>query len=209
MQNEIQTDTLLDHEAPPLGSAYFPKNAPRETDYYDDEIYDEDVAPAQESEPKNPFSIARLAGGVMLLVLIGSSSAFAWRAYGNTLEGLLSFTSSAAAPAVVAEPTVPLKEFQAFQLQAAGQLQSTTKLLTDEQSLTKRLSDQVAALNAQVTDLNAKIDSLEHPAGPVHAARPVPNSPLAAVAKKKPAAKPKAVASTGGKPLSPPLQLTH
>jgi uncharacterized coiled-coil protein SlyX len=136
--------------------------------------------------------IAFVAG----LALLGAASALLWNAWGNGLPALPSFTSSAAAPgtapAEVADKTVGLKDFQAFQQQIAATLQSTGQLVAAQQAEIKRLSDQVAALAA-------KIDAQQRPA---EAAAPVPPPPTAA--RKRPAIpkQPPGI-SVGGAPLPP------
>jgi uncharacterized coiled-coil protein SlyX len=134
------------------------------------------------------------------LALFGSGSALLWTALGYGLPALPSFTSSAAAPgaapAEVADKTVGLKDFQAFQQQIAATLQSTGQLVAAQQAEIKRLSDQVAALGA-------KIDAQQRPAASAQAAAPVPPPPAAA--RKKPAApkQPPPAISVGGAPLPP------
>ena len=103
-----------------------------------------------------------------------------------------------AAPAEVADKTVGLKDFQAFQQQITGTLQSTAQLVAAQQAEIKRLSDQVAALTA-------KIDTLQRPAASAQAAAPAASPPAPVAARKKSAApkQPPAI-SVGGAPLPPP-----
>jgi uncharacterized coiled-coil protein SlyX len=138
--------------------------------------------------------IAAVAG----LVMLGAASALLWHAWGGGLPALPSFAAGAppgAAPAEVPDKTVGLKDFQAFQQQIAGTLQATAQLVAAQQAEIKRLSDQVAALNA-------KIDAQQRPAASAQAAAPAPPPAAAPAARKKPAAAklPPGI-STGGAPL--------
>jgi uncharacterized coiled-coil protein SlyX len=138
---------------------------------------------------------------VVGLAIFGAGSAFLWNAWGNGLPALPSFaslTAPGAAPADTADKTVGLKDFQAFQQQIAGTMQSTAQLLAAQQAEIKRLSDQVAALTA-------KIDALQPPAASAQAAIAAPPPPPSSAARKKPAApKPAAAISVGGAPLPAP-----
>jgi uncharacterized coiled-coil protein SlyX len=133
--------------------------------------------------------IAVVAG----LVMFGAGSALLWHVWGIGLPALPSFTS-AKAPADVPDKTVGLKDFQAFQQQIAGAMQSTAQLVAAQQAEIKRLSDQVSALSA-------KIDALQRPAAPAQAAAPAPPPPPPAARKKPAAAKLPPGISTGGAPL--------
>lgn len=141
--------------------------------------------------------IAVVAG----LALLGSASAWIWFAWGNGLPALPSFMSSGAAPgaapAEVPDKTVGLKDFQAFQQQIAGTLQSTAQLVAAQQAEIKRLSDQVAALAA-------KIDAQQRPAASAQATAPAPPPPAPAARKKPAAPKQPPAISVGGAPLPPP-----
>jgi uncharacterized coiled-coil protein SlyX len=155
----------------------------------DDAVYQS----RQEPGRRRWIPIAVVAG----LVMLGAASALLWRAWGNGLPALPSFTS-APAPAEVPDKTVGLKEFQALQQQIAGTTQSTAQLVAAQQAEIKRLSDQVSALSA-------KIDALQRPAASAQAAAPVPPPPPPPpppAARKKPAAAklPPGI-STGGAPL--------
>jgi uncharacterized coiled-coil protein SlyX len=137
------------------------------------------------------------------LALLGSASALLWNAWGSGFPELPSFTSSAvapgAAPAEVADKTVGLRDFQAFQQQIAATLQSTGQLVAAQQAEIKRLSDQVATLAA-------KIDAQQRPPVSAQAAAPVPPPPPPpAAARKRPAApkQPPPAISVGGAPLPP------
>jgi flagellar basal body-associated protein FliL len=85
---------------------------------------DSDYEPKQEPKRGRLFSIAI----IITLVLVGVASAFFWHAYGDDLAALPSLASanglsnaSAGQPASTAKKSVGLQEFQAFQLQLAGQ----------------------------------------------------------------------------------------
>jgi uncharacterized coiled-coil protein SlyX len=108
-----------------------------------------------------------------------------------------SVAAPGAAPGEVPDKSVGLKDFQAFQQQITGTLQSTAQLVAAQQAEIKRLSDQVAALGAT-------IDTLQRPAASAQAAAPAP-PPAPAAPRKKPAApkQPPAI-SVGGAPLPPP-----
>ena len=150
-----------------------------------------------ESPPEEPEVKRRIASvvvSVFVLAIIGSASAFAWRAYGGTPYPFFTLGSSSA----TAPKTVGLDEFQAFQQQIAGQTQSNAQALTVQQAELKRLSDQMAAVSGRIDAIQSSIAS-------ARAALPAPSpKPTKAVA-----AKPKARISTGGAPLPPPVQLTH
>jgi uncharacterized coiled-coil protein SlyX len=141
------------------------------------------------------------AAGVAALAVLGIASAFAWRAYGGVPLTLPSFalgTGKPAAPAVVADKPVGLKDLQALQQQIAGPLQSNAQLLAAQQAEIKRLSDQVSALAA-------KVDALEHAPASAQASLPAsaPPSPVPAPRKKSAAPKTPAGISVGGAPLPP------
>lgn len=144
------------------------------------------------------------AAGVAALAIVGIASAFAWRAYGGiplTLPSFASGTGQPAAPAVVAEKPVGLKDLQALQQQIAGPLQSSAQLLAAQQAELKRLSDQVSALAA-------KVDALEHPPASTQAsfpasAPPAPSPAPTAPRKKSAAPKQPPGISVGGAPLPP------
>ena len=143
-------------------------------------------------EPRRWVGVAVAAG----LAVAGVASAFVWHAWRDSLPALPSFASVtapvAAPPADAPDKTVGLKDFQAFQQQIAGTMQSTAQLLAAQQAEIKRLSDQVSTLTA-------KIDALQRPAASAQAAIPPHVAP---VARKKPAApKPAPAISTGGAPL--------
>lgn len=154
---------------------------------------DIDYEPPEELEARRrvPFVIVALG-----LAIIGSASAFAWRAYGGSPYPSFAFGSSAAA---TAEPKmVGLDEFQAFQKQIVGQVQSNAQVLAAQQAEVKRLSDQMAVVSGKLDAIQSSIASAR--ATLPTASPPAPNKP----------AKPKRSAriSTGGAPL-PPMQLTH
>jgi uncharacterized coiled-coil protein SlyX len=159
-------------------------------------LFDNAPDAMDDQEPEAPerrrwVPVAVAAG----LAVLGVVSAVLWRAYGDSLPALPSFASFRGTPAEVADKPAGLRDFQAFQQQVAGSLQSTAQLLAAQQAEIKRLSDQVTALNA-------KIDTLQNPAASAQASVPPPAAPAAPAApKKKPAPKPAATISTGGAPL--------
>ena len=140
---------------------------------------------------------------VLLLAATGSGSALLWRAYGNG-AAFPSFTSAADKAVAIADRPVGLNDFQAFQQQIAGSMQSTQQLLTAQQAEIKRLSDQVSALAG-------KLDLLQRPVAAAQAALPAPApKPTGPAPQKKPReAKPAGAISTGGAPLPAPVQLTR
>jgi hypothetical protein len=148
---------------------------------------------AEAEEPKRGpwLSIVVVIG----LAIIGVASAFLWRAYSDSVSPYSSF-ASAKGPATVdaADKPVTLKDFQAFQQQIAGPLQSTTQLLAAQQAEIKRLADQVSVLSA-------KVDLLQRPLASAQAAMPAPQ-PVAPAPRRKPAPpKPAGPISTGGAPI--------
>jgi uncharacterized coiled-coil protein SlyX len=166
-------------------------NAPDEIE----ELHQDLHRPVPERRRWVPIAVA------VVLAVFGAGSAWLWHSFGGELPALPSFASSGAAPGAapteVPDKTVGLKDFQAFQQQVAGTMQSTAQLVAAQQAEIKRLSDQVAALAA-------KIDTLQRPAATAQAAAPVPPPPTPAPAapRKRPAApkQPPAI-STGGAPL--------
>ena len=157
---------------------------------------DVDYEPEEPEAPKRrrwlPYAI------VAMLAVTGCVSAILWRAYGNNGPILASFGSTPSADA--GDRVVVLRDLQAFQQQILVQTQAATQLLTEQQAEIKRLSDQMAVLNA-------KLDALQHSAASVQppAAVPVPKPPV----RKKPAAPKPVEASPAGAPPPPPLQLSR
>lgn len=164
---------------------------------FDNSADDVGYQTSQQPERRRWVPIAVVAG----LAMFGAASALLWHAWGSGLPALPSFASVSApatAPAEVPDKTVGLKDFQAFQQQIAGSMQSTAQLVAAQQAEIKRLSDQVAALTA-------KIDALQNPATSAQAAAPAPPPPPQPAARKRPAApKPAPGISVGGAPLPPP-----
>jgi uncharacterized coiled-coil protein SlyX len=165
---------------------------------FDDELEDtrpfDDAFDDQDRDAPEPRRWTR-AAIVAVLVTVGVASALLWRGYGDSLPALPSFasvTAPAAPPAAAPDKAVGLGDFQAFQQQTAGSLQSTAQLLAAQQAEIKRLSDQLSALTA-------KIDALQRPTTSAQAAIPPPAAP--AVRKKPVAPKPAPAISTGGAPL--------
>jgi uncharacterized coiled-coil protein SlyX len=139
-------------------------------------------------EPRR--TVFRTIFWVVVMAVMGSASAFAWRAYGAHP----SFAFLGSSPAAPAEPKiVGIDEFHAFQQQTAERLQSNAQDLGALQAEVKRLSDQLAAVSAQVGALQSAISSAP-------AAAPTPP--------KKPKPRPPTGISTGGAPL-PPVEPTH
>ena len=60
-----------------------------------------------------------------------------------------------------------VKDLQVSQQRTADDVRTALQLLTSEQAATKTLSDAVAALQAKVDGLPAKVDALQRPAVPV------------------------------------------
>jgi uncharacterized coiled-coil protein SlyX len=136
-----------------------------------------------------------LAGALVGLAMFGSASALAWRAWGGGLPAVpfLALKTASAPVPPAADKAVGSRDFEAFQQQIAGSLQSTAQLLAAQQAEIKRLSDQVSALTT-------KIDTLQHPAASAQAAISQPVAPPAA-RKKSAASRPPPGISTGGAPL--------
>src|ERR1700688_262090 len=110
---------------------------------------DDGYDPPEEPESKRrvPFIVI----SVCVLAIIGSGSAFAWRAYGGSPYPSFAFGSSSPGP--TAPKMVGLDEFHAYQQQVAGQLQSNAQALAAQQAEVKRLSDQMAAVSAKMDTL--------------------------------------------------------
>ena len=162
----------------------------------DDDSYD-----LPDEEPRR--SVLSTLVVVILLAATGSGSALLWRAYGNG-AALPSFASAPDKAVATADRPVGLTDFQAFQQQIATSLQSTQQLLTAQQAEMKRLSDQMSALTG-------KLDLLQRPVAAAQGALPAPApKPAAPAQQKKPhEPKPAGAISTGGAPLSAPVQLTR
>jgi hypothetical protein len=164
---------------------------------YDDDV---DFEPEEIEAPKRrrwlPYAV------VAMLAVTGSASAFLWRAYGTTGFSLPSFGSSP--PADAGDKVVMLKDLQAVQQPIVAQTQAGTQLLAAQQAEIKRLSDQMAALNAKLDALQQWIASVQPPA-----AAPVPKPVVPPPVRKKPAAPKPAEASPTGAPPPPPLQLSR
>lgn len=144
-------------------------------------------------EPEDTRRGRSLIVGAVVLAIIGSGSAFAWRAYGRTPYPTFDFGSSTDS----AEPqTVGVDEFRAYQQKIAEQTQANAQAWAAQQADVKRLSEQMAAVSAKVDALQSAISSARAAMPAAAPARP-----------KKPAPKPAARISTGGAPL--PLEPTH
>jgi uncharacterized coiled-coil protein SlyX len=139
---------------------------------------------------------------VVMLAATGIVSAFLWRAYGNNGPTLPSFGLTA--PADTGDRVVTLKDLQAFQQPIVAQTQAATQLLAAQQAEIKRLSDQMAALNAKLDALQHSVASVQPPA-----AAPLPRPVVPPPAHKKPAVPKPAEASPAGAPPPPPLQLNR
>lgn len=161
--------------------------------YHDDVDYEPEEIEAPKPRRRLTYAV------VAMLAVTGSASAFLWRAYGGSGPVLPSFGS--AAPADAGDKMVVLRDLQAFQQQIVAQSQATTQLLAAQQAETKRLSDQIAALNAKLDALQHSVASVQPPA-----AAPAPKPPPA---RKKPAAPKPVEASPAGAPPPPPLQLNR
>jgi uncharacterized coiled-coil protein SlyX len=143
-------------------------------------------------EPDGKRRVAFIVS-VLVLAIIGSGSAFAWRSYAGAVYPFLSLGSS---PAVATEPEkVGLAEFQAFQQQIAGQIQTSAQVLATQQEDLKRLSEQVAAVSTKMEALQSSIAS-------ARAALPTPT------AAKNPTKPKSSAVSTRAVPLPPPVKLT-
>jgi uncharacterized coiled-coil protein SlyX len=111
----------------------------------------------------------------IVLALIGSGTAFLWRAYDGVFDALPIFKSEAPPQA---PETVSLKSFDEYQQAVARNLRHFSETLQTQDLEIKRLID-------QVLQLNTKMDSLESSTRDAQAA--IPPAPKQA---KKPAAKP-------------------
>jgi uncharacterized coiled-coil protein SlyX len=164
----------------------------------DDNSYEQaDSYEEPDEEPRR--SVLSTLVVVLLLAATGSGSALLWRIYGSG-PGIPSAEKAVA----TADKPVGLNDFQAFQQQITGSMQSTQQLLTAQQAEIKRLSDQVSALTG-------KLDLLQRPVAAAQGALPAPApKPAAPAPKNKPSeAKPAGAISTGGTPLPAPVQLSR
>ena len=164
---------------------------------YDD---DADYEPEEIEAPQRrrwPFYVI-----VVMLAATGIVSAFVWRAYGYGGPTLPSFGS--AAPADPGDKVVTLKDLQGFQQPIIAQTQAATQLLAAQQAEVKRLSDQMAALNAKLDALQHSVASVQPPA-----AAPVPKPVIPPPVRKKPVVPKPVEASPAGAPTPTPLQLSR
>jgi uncharacterized coiled-coil protein SlyX len=137
------------------------------------------------------------------LAATGSASAFLWRAFGNNIPTLPSFSSASPADG---DKVVMLKDLQAFQQQITSQTQTATQLLGSQQAEIKRLSEQMTALATKLETLQRSVTSAPvAPPASVQGAPPAP-VPLPPVRKKpvvpKPVEGPSADAPSSPLPLS-------
>lgn len=158
---------------------------------YEPEDYEPEEAPGR----RRWFPVIVVVG----LAIVGSGSAFLWRAYGHSGPALPSFAYVNGASQAASDGVVALKDIQAVQQQLVGQMQQATQVLGAQQAEIKRLSDQVMALAG-------KVDALQRSVAASQTA-PVSN-PIVAPARKKPPA-PKSVQTSPAGAPPPPLQLTH
>jgi uncharacterized coiled-coil protein SlyX len=162
--------------------------------------YDNDVDYEPEEPPKRRRWLPVMV--VVALAITGSASAFLWRAYGNNVPMFPSFGSTP--PADAGDKVVVLRDLQAFQQPIVAQTQASTQLLAAQQAEIKRLSDQMAALNAKLDALQHSVASVQPPA-----AAPLPRPVAPPPVRKKPAVPKPAEASPGGGPPPAPLQLNR
>ena len=156
-----------------------------------DSDYDENSEYEAPEEPRRRSFLSAFL--VVVLVVAGVASAFAWRVYlGNPFFALESSPAARADSKVIGGDV-----FQAFQQKIAAQLQSNAQELATQRAEVNRLSEQIAAMSAKIDALQSAV-SMARAAMP--AALPVPP---------KPKPKPSARTSTGGAPLPPPVELTR
>jgi hypothetical protein len=139
---------------------------------HDNNDFDHESPP---EEPEVKRRIASIVVSAFVLAIIGSASAFAWRAYGGTPYPSFSLGSSSASSA---PKTVGLDEFQAFQQQITGQTQSNAQALTAQQAELKRLSDQMWRFRERWTRSNLRSHPRELRSRPRHPSQrrlPQPN----------------------------------
>jgi uncharacterized coiled-coil protein SlyX len=142
--------------------------------HYDNNDQDYEDPPP---EPARKRRVSPTIIGALLLAIIGSGSAFAWRAFGGS-----PYPSFAVGIGYTArdQKMVGLDEFRAFQEQIAEQIKSNAQGLAAQQAEVKRLSDQLAAVLAKADAVQSSIASARAalPAAP-------PKSPKPAAAKQK------------------------
>jgi hypothetical protein len=138
---------------------------------------------------------------IAALAVIAAASGYLFLNYDRLIEAASATHPAAASSEDKAEPTVSLKDFQSFEQQLKGTLESTRQDIAVQQSDMKSLLDRVAALSAKVDELK----SMPRPAQPQVTERPVTERPVAPAARKKPPArkppKPAGAISVGGAPL--------
>jgi uncharacterized coiled-coil protein SlyX len=146
-----------------------------------------------------------------LLVILGAAAVFGWLSFGDELAELGFFAKAPGSTASMGVgDSVAATEFTAFQAQTSASLQSATQLLNAQQAELKRLSEQLAGLNARIDGLQSTVAA----AAPAPSASGVPPvgtpqaaaaSPAAAAprptAPRKRPAQPAGAISVGGAPL--------
>jgi uncharacterized coiled-coil protein SlyX len=149
-----------------------------------------DIDYGSPEEPEGKRRALYTIAGVFMLAIIGTGSAFVWRAYYPSFA----FGRS---PASTEPKTVGLAEFQAFQQQINSQMQANAQILAAQQADVKRLSDQMATISAKMETIQSSIAS----------ARAALPAVIPTTTKKPAKPKPSAISTGGGPP--PPVQLTH
>jgi cell division protein FtsB len=169
--------------------------------YRTDDAYriEDDVHYEPEEPPKRRRWLSVIV--VVALAIMGSASAFLWRAYGNNVPTFPSFGSTP--PADAGDKVVMLKDLQAFQQQITAQTQAATQLLGSQQAEIKRLSEQMTALAAKLDTLQRSVTSVQ-----VAPPAPVPK-PIMPPVRKKPVVPKPVEATPAGAPPPPPLQLSR
>jgi uncharacterized coiled-coil protein SlyX len=150
-------------------------------------LNDVEYEESREEPDDDKRAVVSTVVGALVLAIVGSGSAFAWRSYASTPYPFFSLGGSSAVP-----EKVGLAEFQAFQQQIAGQMQTNSQVLATQQADLKRLSEQIAAVSTKMDALQSSIVS----------ARAALSTSAAA---KKPTKPKSSTESTG----AAPLQLAH
>jgi hypothetical protein len=138
---------------------------------------------------------------IAALAVIAAASGYLFLNYDRLIEAASATRPAAVSSADNVEATVSLKEFQSFEQQLNGTLESTRQDIAAQQSDMKSLIDRVAALSAKIEELK----NTPRPMPPQVTERPVAERPVAPAARKRPPVrkppKPAGAISVGGAPL--------
>ena len=140
-----------------------------------------------QSDPHNKESIGRRGRTLsvcLLLVLIGSGSAFVWYYYGAAITGPAASKTDA-----ITQLTVTVQDLQQSQQSIAVDVRRNQEILQGQQADIKRLSDEIAHLATKLDLIQSSAREAQAAAQPVHkppsrklASKPVVHEPASQTA---------------------------